>query len=92
MPSRRGGTVLFQGTGTRWVGELAKTDHSFRKLFEAVKDKVAGVSCGCVEAFGANESAQQAGFEFVRDNKVPGTSDPPSVHKLANKGYIVLNY
>ncbi len=31
-------TVLFNGTGTRWIGELAKTDHPAHALFEAVKD------------------------------------------------------
>ena len=39
-------TILFQGAGTRWAGELTKVDHPAHGLFEAVKDKVAGVSCG----------------------------------------------
>ncbi len=37
-------TILFQGAGTRWIGELTKADHPFHALFETVKDKVAGVS------------------------------------------------
>ena len=37
-------TVLFQGAGTRWIGELSKRDHPVHELFEAVKDSVAGVS------------------------------------------------
>ena len=42
-------TVLFQGAGTRWIGELTKTDRTAHDLFEAVKDTVAGVSCGCAD-------------------------------------------
>ena len=84
--------ILFQGAGTRWIGELTKTDHPFHKLFETVKDKVAGVSCACAQVFGATESAQQAGYSLVKDNPVPGTTGLPSIHKLAREGYTVLNY
>lgn len=37
-------SVLFQGTGTRWPGELVKADHPAHDLYEAVIDTVAGVS------------------------------------------------
>ena len=39
-------TILFQGAGTRWAGELANRDHPAYELFTAVRDKVAAVSCG----------------------------------------------
>jgi len=48
-------TVLFQGAGTRWIGELTKADHPAHELFEAIKDTAAGVSCGCADVFGASE-------------------------------------
>ncbi|WP_447968685.1 DsrE family protein [Nitrospira sp. M1] len=50
-------SVVFQGTGTRWIGELTKKDHPAHELFEAVKDQVAGVSCGCADVFGGSEEA-----------------------------------
>lgn len=80
--------VLFQGTGTRWPEELAKPEHGLHQLFQAVHDTVAGVSAGCVEAFGAHPS----GFDLVTDNRVPGTAGLPSLVKLHAEGYQVLTF
>ena len=85
-------TILFNGAGTRWIGELGKEDHPAHALFEEVKDKVAGVSCGCADVFGGSEEAKQAGFELITDNPVPGTSGLPSLHKLTADGYTVLTF
>jgi len=85
-------TVLFQGAATRWIGELTKKEHAFHALFETVKDKVAGVSCACASVFGAAESAEQAGYELVKDNPVPGTTGLPSLRRLVSEGYTVLSF
>lgn len=85
-------TVLFQGAGTRWIGELSKPDHPVHELFDAVKDTVAGVSCGCAEVFGATEEVEKSAFEFVKDNDVPGTAGLPSLRKLASEGYTIMSF
>ena len=85
-------TVRFQGAGTRWIAELSKAEHPAHDLFEAVKDTVAGVSCGCADVFGANEEAEKSGFELIKDNPVPGTSGLASLRKLATDGYTVLTF
>ena len=85
-------TVRFQGAGTRWIGELSKAEHPAHDLFEAVKDAVAGVSCGCADVFGANEEAEKSGFELIKDNPIPGTSGLASLRKLAADGYTVLTF
>lgn len=85
-------TILFSGAGTRWIKELSKQDHPARALFEAVKDKVAGVSCGCADVFGGGEEAQQSGFELITDNPVPGTTGLPSLQNLISQGYTVLTF
>ena len=85
-------TVRFQGTGTRWIGELSKAEHPAHELFEAVKEQVAGVSCGCADVFGVNEEAEKSGFELIKDNPVPGTSGLASLRKLAADGYTVLTF
>ncbi len=84
--------MLFQGTGTRWPGELVKADHPAHDLYEAVIDTVAGVSCACTDVFGATEEVQQAGLELIKENPVPGTSGLPSLHKLVSEGYTVLTF
>lgn len=85
-------TVLFQGAGTRWIGELSQTNHPVHELFDAVKDTVAGVSCGCAEVFGATEEIEKSAFEFVKDNDVPGTKGLPSLRQLASDGYTIMSF
>lgn len=83
-------TLMFQGAGTRWVGELSKPDHPAAELYKSVQDKVAGISCGCADVFGGAEDAEAAGLDLIKDNPVPGTSGMPSLAKLAGDGYSTL--
>ncbi len=85
-------TVLFQGAGTRWLGELSKDDHPAHALFEEVKDTVAGASSGCADVFGAREEVVASGFDLISENPVPGTSGLPSVRALVTQGNTVLTF
>ncbi|MBP9094369.1 DsrE family protein [bacterium] len=85
-------TLLFQGAGTRWVGELSKQAHPAHALYQSVLDKVAGVSCGCADVFGATAEVEKQGLDLIKDNPVPGTTGLPSVRKLVSDGYIILNF
>ena len=85
-------TLLFQGTGTRWAGELANREHPAYQLFAAVKDTVAGVSCGCADVFGARDGAVACGLDLITENSVPGTSGLPSLARLVGEGYTVLTF
>lgn len=85
-------TVLFQGAGTRWAGELVKKDHPAYALFVAVKDKVAGVSCGCADVFGAREGAAACGLDLITDNPIPQTSGVASLARLTAEGYTVITF
>ena len=49
-------SILFQGAGTGWPAVLEKPDHPVHGLFEEIKDRVAGVSCGCSDVFGAGRT------------------------------------
>ena len=85
-------SVVFQGAGTRWIGELTKKDHPAHELFEAVKDQVAGVSCGCADVFGGAEEAQKSGFDLIKNNPIPGTSGLTSFRTLISEGATVLTF
>ncbi len=39
-------TTAFAGTGVRWLDLVSKPEHPASKLFEAVRETVAGASCG----------------------------------------------
>jgi len=84
--------VLFQGTGTRWAELLGAEDHPAHALYEAVQDKVAGVSMACSAVFGAREGAEKSGFDLIANNPVPGTPGLQSVAKYAAEGYTVLTF
>lgn len=85
-------TVLFQGAGTRWSGLITSADHPVNGLYEAVKDKIAGVSCGCADVFGARQTAVTHGFSLISECAVPGTSGLPSVARLLADGYSVVTF
>ena len=85
-------TVLFQGAGTRWLGELSKDDHPAHALFEEVRDTVAGASSGCADVFGAREEVVASGFDLISENPVPGTSGLPSIQALVTQGNTVLTF
>jgi hypothetical protein len=84
--------LVFQGAGTRWAGVLGKSDHPAHALYKAVEDKVAGVSCGCSDVFGARADVEKNGFALITDNAVPGTSGLPSLAKYIADGYTVLTF
>ena len=84
--------LLFQGTGTRWTGLLTRPDHPAHALYKAVEDRIAGVSAGCADVFGARDEAEQNGFNFVTTNAVPGTSGLPSLANYAADGYTILTF
>lgn len=85
-------SVLFNGTATRWIAELTNEEHPVHALFEAVKDTIAGVSCGCADVFGSAEEVEKSGYDYLTDNAVPGTRGLPSVHKLVSDGYTILTF
>jgi hypothetical protein len=84
--------IQFQGAGARWAGALTDPGHPAHTLFLAVKDKVAGVSCGCADVFGAREGAKECGLDLLTENAVPGTSGLPSLARLSAEGYAVLTF
>ncbi len=85
-------SVMFNGTGTRWIAELNNPEHPVFALFEAVKDTIAGVSCGCADVFGSAESVEASGYDYLTENQVPGTRGLPSLYKLSQEGYKIITF
>jgi hypothetical protein len=84
--------IVFAGAGTRWAGVLTQKDHPAHALYKAVEDKIAGVSCGCSDVFGARADAERTGYALITTNQVPGTSGLASLAKYARDGYSVLTF
>lgn len=84
--------IHFLGAGTRWAGVVVKEDHPGHTLYKEVADRVAGVSCGCADVFGARDEAEKNGFDLITDNSAPGTTGLPSLGQLVAEGYNVITF
>ena len=77
-------TVLFQGAGTRWIGELERSDNPVHALYTAVLDKIA--------FFDSTDVVTDSGHSLIGENPVPGTPGLPSIARLVNDGYSVITF
>lgn len=80
-------TLVFDGAGTRWIGELSKPEHRAHGLYEAVKDEIAGACGFCAAAFGAMERVRASGVPLLEEYE-----RHPSLRKLVSKGYQVITF
>jgi hypothetical protein len=85
-------TIVFQGTGARWIEYVTKDSHPAHLLFEAVKENIAGVSAECARVFGATTCAEAASLPLIADNSVPGTDGVASLRQLRENGFDVLTF
>lgn len=85
-------SIYFQGAGTRWASLITQPEHPVHGLYEALKDNIVGVSCGCADVFGARKEAVASGFDLITESKIPGTSGLPSVGKLLKSDSVVLSF
>lgn len=79
--------LIFDGAGTKWIGELSKPDHKIHGLFEAVKDRIAGACEFCARAFGVKDEVQACGVGLMGQYE-----GHPSFKKLVSKGYQVITF
>jgi hypothetical protein len=80
-------TLIFDGAGTKWIGELTDPDHKYSGHFESVKDDVEGACAYCARAFGVKEEVQESGVDLLGDFE-----GHPSLAKLVGKGYHVITF
>ena len=79
--------LIFDGAGTKWVGELAKPDHRYHELFQAVRDRVAGACGYCAHAYGAEEDVHREQLALLDEYE-----HHPSLRRLLAEGFQVLTF
>lgn len=84
--------LAFQGAGSRWPGEVAKPSHPANALYNAVRDKAAGVCGGCADVFGAAESAEGAGLKLIRERAIPGTTGILDLSRYLDAGWRLVTF
>ncbi len=84
--------VIFQGAGTRWVSEVAKSDHPAHALYAAIQNTVVGVCGGCADVFGATADVEATGISLIREKQIPGTSGIIDLSRYLDEGYRLLTF
>jgi hypothetical protein len=80
-------TIVFDGAGTRWVGELSKPDHRLHEPFESVRDTVAGACAYCASSFGVKEEVEKTDIPLLEEY-----AGHPSLQRLVSRGYQVITF
>lgn len=79
--------LVFDGAGVRWIPELANPEHKLHKVFEAVRDRVAGACEFCAVAFQVKEPIRRARVRLI--NEYEGH---PSLRRRVAEGYEVVTF
>lgn len=77
--------IIFEGAGTKWIGELEKEEHKFHKMYLGVKSQITGACKACSQAFGVKNEIEKAGISFIDEYK-----SHPSLRSLFIDGFHVI--
>jgi len=78
---------IFEGAGTKWIGELEKEDNKFHGLYKNLKGHITGACSFCAQAFGVKSQVEESGIPLISEYK-----DHPSLRKLFAEGYQVVTF
>lgn len=79
--------LIFQGAGTRWPAQITQPTHAAHMLYDAVRDKVAGICGACADAFGATDGATATGLPMVRERQINGIGGVVDLSRYLADGY-----
>lgn len=69
--------IIFEGAGSKWIGELENEDHKLHGLYAGLKSHITGVCFFCARAFGVKSQVEEAGIPLLSEYK-----DHPSLRNL----------
>lgn len=79
--------LILDGAATKWPGILSNPGHHAHRLFEEVRDVIAGACGFCTKAFEATESLQHAHVEPLDEYE-----GHPSIRNLVAGGYQIISF
>jgi hypothetical protein len=77
--------IIFEGAGTKWIGELEKEDNKMHGLYLSLKNKITGVCSYCAQAFGVKNEIIKSGLPLLEEFK-----GHPSLRTLFAEGFQVV--
>lgn len=83
--------IVFQGAGTRWIGEIASPQHPAHPLYQALQERI--VICGgCADIFDATARAETAAVRIIREKQIPGTNGIVDLSRYLDQGARLLTF
>jgi hypothetical protein len=79
--------IIFEGAGTRWIGELEKEDHKLHHLYSKVKSYITGACASCSQSFGVKNQVEKANIPLLDEYK-----NHPSLRNLIVEGYEIISF
>lgn len=79
--------IIFDGAGTQAAAAFAEKDHKYHDLFEKIRDNIYGVCQYCAGAYEVKDRVQKHDLKLLDEFK-----QHPSFKRLADEGYILLNF
>ena len=79
--------IIFEGAGTKWIGELEKEENKLHGLYMSIKKNITGVCSFCAQAFGAKNEIMKAGLPLLDEYK-----SHPSLRSLFEEGFQVVTF
>lgn len=79
--------IIFEGAGTRWIGEMEKEDHKVHQLYKMVKPHITGACSYCAKAFGVRNEVEKAGINLLDEFK-----NHPSLRNLIVDGFQIISF
>lgn len=79
--------IIFEGAGTKWIGELENEEHKLHHLYVDLKSKITGVCQFCAQAFGVKNEIERAGVPLLTEYK-----SHPSLRNLVSDNYEVITF
>ena len=77
--------IIFEGAGTKWIGEMEKTDHTLHQKYLGMKQHITGACAYCAKAFGVKNEIEKAGLPLLDEYK-----NHPSLRNLFVEGFHVI--
>jgi hypothetical protein len=79
--------IIFEGAGTKWIGEMEKEDHMIHGLYQILKNHITGACSYCAQAFGVKHQVEKAGITLLDEYK-----NHPSLRNLIVEGYQIISF
>lgn len=79
--------LVFDGAGVKWVPELNDPEHKLHKVFENVREHIAGVCEYCANAFDVKQDVRDADVHFISEFQ-----GHPSLRMRVEEGYEVVTF